>query len=460
MKKRIVILLTIVFAFSFVSSCAAESSELISFMGGADDSFTADLKGRDVIIGVAQIDKDSIVPIPEDTSTKADTQRRIIKDVEIKLNCNVTQEEVDYDHIAASIMADNCKFDLMYSHTATHFDLIKAGLFYDISKMEGIDLSNEAKWGSAQDQTHRMYKGQVFGVKPQNAGSSYGSLEGVILANDALIQRFGQPTPKELLEQGKWTFDTFVDYLTAVSDMSSDEPIYGMSVYTGQLHQIPITAIFANGSQLLNVSDSGEYSFDLLSDPKAIKALEWSKDVYDTGVVVEDDFDDTPAGYFTNGRSSMFLGGAWIGTTNRDGYPLNSLESGYSFICVPYGPDGVYGETYSSFIFVSNSISVPITSDEFEMACFLNEFCVEPTEEEMIELQEETKNYYFFHPEDYDYVMDMASNAAYTYLYAELDEVRSDLMTALENITQGKNAISESIGSVQAKVENALLNIQ
>lgn len=459
MKRKLLILLSVVLVFSFVTSCASGGPELLSFMSG-DSSFTADLGGRDVLIGVAQINKDSIVPISEDTSTKADTQRRIIGDVEKKLNCTVKQDVVDYDNIAANIIADNCKFDLLYSHTATHFDLIKAGLFYDISKMEGIDLSNEAKWGSAQDQTHRTYQGKVFGVKPQNAGSAYGSLEGVILSNDALIQSFGQPTPKELLEQGQWTFDTFVDYLTDVSDMSSDEPTYGMSIYSGQLHQIPITAIFANGSQLLNISDSGAYSFDLISDPKAIKALEWSKEVYDTGVVVEDVFDDTPAGFFTNGRSSMFLGGAWIGTTNRDGYPLNSLETGYSFICVPYGPDGVYGETYSSFIFVSNSISVPITSDEYEMACFLNEFCVEPTEAEMLELQEETKNYYFFHPEDYDYVMDMASNAAYTYLYAELDDVRSDLMTALEKITEGKSSISESIGAVQNKVENALLNIQ
>lgn len=459
MKRRIVLFLAGVLAFSFATSCASDAPELLAFMSdGVSD--TADLGGRDVIVGVAAIEKDGIIPIMEDTSTKADTQRRIIGDVETKLNCTVKQEVVDYDHVAASIISDNCKYDLMYSHTATHFDLIKAGLFYDISKMDGIDLSNEAKWGSAQDQTHRMYKGMVFGVKPQNAESSYGSLEGVILSNDEMIRGFGQPTPKELLEQKKWTFDTFLDYLPSISDMSSDEPTYGMSVYDGQLHQIPITAVFANGSQLLNVSESGDYSFDLMNDPKAVKALEWANDVYATGVVVEDDFDDTPAGYFTNGRSSLFLGGAWIGTTIRDGYPLNELDSGFSFMCVPYGPDGVYGETYSSFIFVSNSISVPITSDEYEMACFLNEFCVEPTEEEAIELQNEIKNYYFFHPEDYDYVMGMASNAAYTYLYAELDEVRADLCTALQSITKGTKTVSESLGAVSGKVDNALLNIE
>ena len=80
--------------------------------------------------------------------------------------------------------------------------------------------------------------------------------------------------------------------------------------------------------------------------------------------------------------------------------------------------------------------------------------------EEKINLQNEIKNYYFFHPEDYDYVMGMASNAAYTYLYAELDEVRADLCTALQSITKGTKTVSESLGAVSGKVDNALLNIE
>lgn len=460
MRKIICSFISIILLVAVVTSCSAEAPELLDFMGNESEFSVADLGGRTVYIGVTEITKDGPIPIPEDTSTKADTQREIIEKVEGKLHCNIAQDIADLDNIAASIVSDNCKFDLIYTHTANILDLIKGNMFYDLNEMEGIDLSNEAKWGSAQDQLHRTYQGKVFGVKPRNAGSTYGSLEGVLHVNDALIQRFGQPTPKELLEQGEWTFENFIPYVTAVSDMNAETPTYGMTTYSGQLHQLPLTAIFANGSSLLSVDDSGSYSFNLSNDPKAVTALEWARDVYATGTVVVDDFDDTPAGYFTNGRASMFLGGAWIGTTNRDGYPLNELEDGFSFICVPYGPDAEYGETYSSFIFVSNCLAVPISSDEYEMAAFLNEFCAELSEEDMNLLADETKNYYFFHPEDYDYVIDMADNAVYTYLYAELDEVRDTIVDALESITQGKSNISESLTSIESRVESALENIK
>ena len=177
-----------------------------------------------------------------------------------------------------------------------------------------------------------------------------------------------------------------------------------MTHYPGQLCQLPLTAIFANGSSLIQDKGSGDLEFNLMSDPKAIAALEWAKEVYDTGVIAADNYDNTFAGYFKNGRSSLWLGGAWVGTSNREGYPLNEMNEGFSFMCMPYGPDAVYGETYSSFIFVSNCIAVPISSDEYEMSSFLNEFCSELSEEDMNALADETRNYYFFHPEDYDFV--------------------------------------------------------
>ncbi len=216
--------------------------------------------------------------------------------------------------------------------------------------------------------------------------------------------------------------------------MNADTPIYGMTHYMGQLCQLPLTAVFANGSSILVEDSYGGLKFNLLDDNKAKTALEWSKEVYDTGVVFEDNYDGTNAGFFSNGRSSLWLGGAWVGTTNREGYPLNELKDGFSFMCLPYGPDAVYGETYSSFIFVSNCISVPISSDEYDMAAFLNEFCSELSEDDLMALQEETRNFYFFHAEDYDYVMDMADNTTKVFLLYSLTENELILKNKKRNI--------------------------
>ena len=56
--------------------------------------------------------------------------------------------------------------------------------------------------------------------------------------------------------------------------------------------------------------------------------------------------------------------------------------------------------------------------------------------------------------------MDMADNAVYTYLYAELDNVRENIVSALENITKGGSSVSESLGSIVGRVEAELENIK
>ncbi len=195
MKKKIISFIAIVLLISMVASCASDAPELLDFLGSDDFYSAADFGGRTVYIGVQEINSDGLVPIPEDTSTKADTQWEIINRVQSSLNCEIKEHVIDFKNVLASIISDNCKTDMFYTHTAVLRDLIKADVLYDINKMEGIDLSNESKWGSAQDQRHRTYQGKVFGVKPRTASSTYGSLEGVMMVNDALIKRFGQPTP-------------------------------------------------------------------------------------------------------------------------------------------------------------------------------------------------------------------------------------------------------------------------
>ncbi|MBQ2881394.1 MAG: hypothetical protein IJE40_03930, partial [Clostridia bacterium] len=310
MKKK-ALLLAILLLVATVTSCASDGPVLKDFIRNMENE-TADLGGRTVLFGVSAITEDGLIPLQDSTSAMSDAQRKLIKNVEERLHCVVEQDVFDKDALAASIGSFNCKFDLLYDHTGNQIDLVKAGLLHDLNTFEVLDLSNVNKWGTAQDQLHRTYQGKVFGVKPRSAASTYTSLEGVMMVNDSLIKTFGQPTPKELFEQGNWTFDYFTDYVVKVSDMKADEPIYGMSYYNGQLSQLPLTAIFANGSSLLQNSNSGSLSFNLMKDPKAVAALDWAQEVYETGVLKEEDA-ATNSNTFISGRSSLWLGGAWVG---------------------------------------------------------------------------------------------------------------------------------------------------
>ena len=94
------------------------------------------------------------------------------------------------------------------------------------------------------------------------------------------------------------------------------------------------------------------------------------------------------------------------------------------------------------------------------MGSFLNEFCTEFSQDELELLQDEARTEYFFNEEDYDLLIDMAENAVYTYLYAELTDVKEDIFKALKAITEGKSTISESIGSIEGKVSEELEKIK
>lgn len=456
MKKVLALLLAAGLTISSVS-CAAEAPQLLNFIDESID-FTTDFRGETITFGLRSFGEgDLIIPDITTNTLEADERRVQIKETETALNCIFDQKiQENSEAIIGAIASQSTDIDIYYGASYDHFLWCRAGMLHDFRENDVIDISDEEKWGTARRRKVLTYKGFVYGILPQTPVGIDDST-GIILVNDSMIKSFGQPTPKELLEDGNWTFDYFKNYVESVSDMNDTLPVYGMTVARDQLHILPLTAVFANGSAVLNLSDNGEYEFILGKDPKALTALNWARDVYQTEVIANDNYNDTFSGFFSNEMSSMYLGTSGVGTANLDGFPLRELSEGFSFICFPYGPDAEYGVTNSTFYVASMDYAIPISSDPHDMGLILDKFCENRYSPE--ELEEKKQNFieqYFHFPEDYEFVYNISTTSEYVHFLTDLHDVHGDIQETLESIVKGDRGTVESIEKIKTKVEAEL----
>ncbi len=459
MKKTISAILILAVATTLFSSCAADGPQLLDFIGNTEE-FTADFGGDTITFGLRSFEEaDMIIPGDSNNALEADEQREKISRIEKTLHCVIEQQlQEDSSMIAAAIAGQATKTDIYFGASYEHMNWYRTGLLYDYNEIDAVDLSDTEKWGSKDRQNIMSYQGAIFGVYPKPQVIPEGSA-GIVLVNDKLIQSYNQPTPKELLENGNWTFDYFTDYVVAVSDMRTDPPTYGMTIVWGQEFTFPLTAIFANGSSILSTNENGKHQFNLANDQKARTALEWSAEVYRTGVITEDDYGTASwAGMFANGQSAMWVGSSGVGLTiNQSEAPLTLMSDGFSFINFPYGPDAVYGETPSTYYVASMSYAIPISSDPDDMGLFINEFCTSYlTEDEIASKIEDYRDQFFYHPEDYDTVYRAGETAMYTYFNSELFDVQTDISEALNEILKGKKNVTEAFTSITPRVMDAI----
>ncbi len=460
MKKFISAIIATVLTVT-ITSCTAEAPHLLNFIDN-NEEYTPDFSGRTIIFGLRSFGEGDLI-IPETTTNtlEADEQRAKVNNIKKLLNCNIEQKiQEDSSVIVGAIASQSTDIDIYYGASYDQSQWCKAGILHDFRENDVIDITDESRWGTEKRQQAMTYKGIVFGILPQNA-IGISDATGIILTNDHKINSFAQPTPKELLENGNWTFDYFKDYVVSVSDMNASTPIYGMTIARSQEYILPLTAALANGSSMLKPTDEGNYEFTLGKDPKAVYALDWISEVYQTGVIADDNYNDTFSGYFSNGLTSLYIGTTGVGTANLDGFPLRELNEGFSFISFPYGPDAEYGKTNSTFFIATMSYAIPVSSDAHDMGLFLNEFCKNSMSEEEILLKKQ--NYieqYFHHPEDYDYIYEIGNGSSYMFLLSELYEVHGEIRDSLTSVMKGNRSATESLDKITPRVEAILDNLK
>ncbi len=240
------------------------------------------------------------------------------------------------------------------SETSSYQDVLKteiaAGTAPDVFWIPGTDVAEFATRGLILNATDLaaatpdfsvddFYPGPMFHLtfNPESnaSGADSGALWGlprdvstfVLYLNLDLINEAGASDPRELAENGEWTWDAFLDVAQKVRGLGSDIYGYGANAWWGPY------------GVWLNSAGGGFFNEDrtacALDTPESLAGLEFERSLYqDYDVAVPYGEDSEPP--FMAGRVGMFQNGRWAtpGVRSNANFTWDAVE-------LPTGPDGM-----------------------------------------------------------------------------------------------------------------------
>jgi multiple sugar transport system substrate-binding protein len=207
---------------------------------------------------------------------------------------------------------------------------MKAGLFYDWSKIKDIDWTNP-KW--VESAKNKLMKGDSFyAVRPLVSEP-----RGGVYFNKRLLKEAGINPDEiyDLQKSGKWNWTTFEEMLKKTTrDIDNDGVIdtWGMANLSTEFCCL---ALMSNNAQLIGKDASGKYFNDVGSE-NSIEAFNWVQQM------VKNYEKPTPQGANWDWMYSAFKNGEvafeihqvyWTGD-------LADIPDDWGFVCFPLGPKG------------------------------------------------------------------------------------------------------------------------
>ncbi|MDR1687757.1 MAG: extracellular solute-binding protein [Clostridiales bacterium] len=166
-----------------------------------------------------------------------------------------------------------------------------------------MDVSKVAFPTNQSDINFYTFNGKLY-VMPDggNPATSRMYFRKDIFANASL------PNPYELYLQGEWTWDKFVELAQDIKqDVDGDGQFDIWGYYSWQQEQI----LYSNGANYVQWVDGAPV--EGLSDPKAIRALEWERALSEQYEIIAPwDPDADPTGMLIKGSIAMTYWGDWL----------------------------------------------------------------------------------------------------------------------------------------------------
>lgn len=297
------------------------------------------------------------------------------------------------------------------------FSLVMSDEAPDISHL-GNDLAIISKgylqpWDSYIDTTTALWEGVAANFESQrfNGGSHTLNIqpnrtEGVWY-NKAIFSEYGLETPRELLEKGEWTWDTFRELavkLTVDDDADGVPEIYGAAITNG------LYLLNSTGVELISLVD-GKISNNVRSADVA-RAIEFYSQL-----MIEDSvlYDGDAKSFFATGGIAMMWGGLWF----RVAFPDLIKAGNVDFIPFPKDPNADAYYMYDSFSFYSLSASAahPNAAAAYVSGLRYNTFVVDEeavAEKEALSIDEQIEKYGWTNEMDAQYMEDFYYSDLFT----------------------------------------------
>lgn len=289
--------------------------------------------------------------------------------LEEKHNFKVQFEAVNYDQISKSFTDSTLAGDPF-----AHFvrlerrwfvpTAVKKGLVLPISDYIDVHSSKQA-FGDEAQINGGSFDGKVYGMAADVGGLG-------MYYNRGLLNDLGLTDPHELMKQGTWTWETFMDMAqkaTVDSNNDGTPDTWGVVAKDEDLLGILVAS---NDSKLVDLVEGKE----MLSDPKTLEAFEFYQSLFTNKVIRMNENWSDYVNFYAEGNVLFFPGANWEATRVKE--QLADKDFGY----VPF-PIGPQADDYRSFNAQMNMWVMPsnVENPEGLLYIFKKIFDVESTEE-------------------------------------------------------------------------------
>ena len=310
------------------------------------------------------------------TTEFADLAAQRLKDVEDKFNCIIDFKYVTRAGEAAfySVSAGGYEFDFVQEESYWLVDYIIAGVFLDLASLDGIDATDEEKWGNRYLLSSTMWNGGIYGVVPaKHPLRTQNSMSSIYAINEDYIDSLGVTDPRDYYENGEWTWDTFTDVLMnyTFTNLSGDK-VYAAAVRKGWF---PRGMALSNGDDYLTINEDGTFEIGFYSDT-ALKAFnqtfEWwngtaSENIMEGGLTE-----------FIDGKCVLGLIDAYEVLSGTTSVAYNVERFG--LVPFPSGPDVEPGWFKSFYESADFTLSIPVNAPYPEASARIIDAIFEPFE--------------------------------------------------------------------------------
>jgi len=380
MRKKLFLSLALLVVVVFFAVSCAQNTENEDFdVSLLDENATLDLNGFDCVILQQYLDG-FVIHFKQDTVV-ADAILKRIADINGKYNCNVSIASGDDNYLQqyiTKVYGGTYVGEIALSHTPMY--IAKAGILYPLDGLiDYIDYYDTSKYGTSGLLELGMVDGVPYVVTPMSwAGMQMTYTYNIFAVNEMLVKKYNLNDPRDYVENGEWTFDTFYNVLPDYNIIDGEFEAKAMNA----TWTFTMDIAFMNGFDFAKQNSDGTYSANM-EDPKLVEALDWcSKLLVDRRDCIT-----------FNGHSEMvsnFINNETVLANTSFSHMVNEITydaEDYGVVPFPCGPSGTYGEwrgACSGF----DAFGIFINAKEPEMSAMILSELLEPldgftTEDEM-----------------------------------------------------------------------------
>ena len=408
MKKISVLLLLLIVVISLFSCAQTAREEFNVDFNEYEDSEKVDFDGYEISVWSCILDGDRDSLFGYKTGTLAsDLVSKRIKDIENEFNCKLsinTDGTGRLTGVVPALASGSYVGDVMFLSSPA--ESIRAGLLYRLDALQDyIDYTDVVKYGGYGSLEQGLYNSVPYTVSPARWPGKQETGYSIFAVNENIIMRNALTDPRDYLENGEWTWDTFERCLTDYS--INDGSVQTKSVnFTWSI----LDFCMMNGGDYYAINEDGTV-VPALDSVQIAEALDFCSRIFTQ-------YQDCVSFYGHDAMLPKFKNNEIVLTQTAFDHIVRFMSydmENYGIVPMPCGPRGTYGEWITIH---SEHIAFGIfynTKDAVASAIVLDRFC-DPLDG--IETDDELMDYIsdiFFDDRDVELLMKLTNHMRWQY---------------------------------------------